>query len=46
MPVQPLGWVDPREEGAATHSSNLPWRNPVDRGALQAAAESDMTEVT
>ena len=46
MPVQSLGWGDPREEGTATHFSNLPWRNSMDRGAWQPAAESDTTEVT
>ena len=28
MPVQSLGWGDPREEGRATHSSLLAWRIP------------------
>ena len=27
------GWEDPLEEGMATHSSILAWRNPMDRGA-------------
>ena len=27
-PVQSLGWEDPLEEGIATHSSILAWRNP------------------
>ena len=27
---------DPLEEGMATHSSILAWRNPMDRGAWQA----------
>ena len=31
--VQSLGWVDPLEEGMATHSSILAWRIPLDRGA-------------
>ena len=26
-------WEDPLEEGMATHSSILTWRNPMDRGA-------------
>ena len=26
MPVWPLGWEDPLEEGMATHSSILTWR--------------------
>ena len=31
--VRSLGWEDPLEEGMATHSSILAWRNPMDRGA-------------
>ena len=31
--VQSLGQEDPLEEGMATHSSILPWRIPMDRGA-------------
>ena len=34
--VRSLGWEDPLEEGMATHSSILAWRNPMDRGARQA----------
>ena len=34
--VGSLGWEDPLEEGMATHSSILPWRIPMDRGAWQA----------
>ena len=30
--VWSLGWEDPLEEGMATHSSILTWRNPMDRG--------------
>ena len=30
--VRSLGWEDPLEEGMATHSSILAWRNPIDRG--------------
>ena len=26
--LQSLGWEDPQEEGKATHSSILAWRNP------------------
>ena len=26
--VQSLGWEDPLEEGTATHSSILAWKNP------------------
>ena len=31
--VQSLGWEDPLEEGMAIHSSTLPWRISMDRGA-------------
>ena len=31
--VQSLGWEDTLEEGMATHSSSLAWRNPMNRGA-------------
>ena len=34
--VRFLGWEDPLEEGMAIHSSILPWRIPMDRGAWQA----------
>ena len=30
-----LGWENPLEEGMATHSSVLAWRNAMDRGAWQ-----------
>ena len=36
IPVQPLVWDDPLEEGMTTHSSILAWRIPMDRGAWQA----------
>ena len=36
--VQFLGWEDPLEEGMTTHSSILPWKIPMDRGAWQATA--------
>ena len=36
--VLSLGGKDPLEEGMATHSSILAWRNPMDRGAWRAAA--------
>ena len=46
--VQFLGGEDPLEEGMATHSSVLAWRNPMGRGAwwatVHGVAESDMTE--
>ena len=34
--VQSLGREDPLEEEMATHSSTLPWRIPMDRGAWRA----------
>ena len=34
--VRSLGWEDPLKEDMATHSSNLAWRVPMDRGAWQA----------
>ena len=34
--VQFLVWEDSLKEGMATHSSVLPWRIPMDRGAWQA----------
>ena len=34
--VRSLGWEDPLEERMATHSSILPWRIPMDRGAWRA----------
>ena len=34
-----LGWEDPLEEGMANHSSILPWRIPMDRGAWWATAQ-------
>ena len=35
--VQFLGWEDSLEKGIEIHSSILAWRNPMDRGAWQAA---------
>ena len=32
MWVQSLGQEDPLEEGMATHSSILAWKNPIDTG--------------
>ena len=34
--VLSLGQDDPLEKEMATHSSILAWKNPMDRGALQA----------
>ena len=31
--IRSLGWEDPLEEGMATYSSILTWRNPMYRGA-------------
>ena len=43
-----LGWEDPLEEGMATHSSILAWRNPhrwrsLDNSCPQGHKESDVT---
>ena len=35
--VQFLGWADSLVKGMETHSSILAWKNPMDRGAWQAA---------
>ena len=45
--VQSLGWEDLFEEGAATHTSILAWKIPMDRGTWQGPwgrRESDTTE--
>ena len=34
--VRSLGWEDPLEEGIATHSTILAWKNSMDRGSGQA----------
>ena len=39
--VWSLGWEDRLEETAATHSSILAWRIPMDRGAWQPSEEPD-----
>ena len=39
-----LGWEDTLEEGMATDSSILTWRNPMDRGAWQATVHRVMTQ--
>ena len=48
--VRSLGQEDPLEEEMVTHSSILPWRIPMHRGAWQAAvyrvAELDTVEAT
>ena len=36
MRIRSLGREDPLEEGMATHSSIIAWRNPMDRGVWQA----------
>ena len=43
--VQSLGWEDALEEGMATHSSNLAWRIPMDRGAWWATAHGVTKEL-
>ena len=35
--VQALVWEDPLEKEMAIHSSTIAWKNPMDRGAWQAA---------
>ena len=45
--VQSLGWLDPLEEGMATHSSILAWRiswTEEPGGLVRSRKESDMTE--
>ena len=37
--VQSLGWKDPLEEGMVTHSRNVAWRIPMDRGAWWAIVQ-------
>ena len=49
--VQSLGWEDPLEEGMATSSSILAWKNPHGQRSLegyspQGHKESDTTEAT
>ena len=39
-----MGWEDALEEEMATHSSILPWKNPMDRGDWQATVHRDMIE--
>ena len=39
MQVWSLGWEDPLEEGMAAHSSILPWRISMDRGAWWATVQ-------
>ena len=49
MWIWSLGWEEPLEEGMATHSSILAWRNPWTEkpGGLQSIAlQSDRTEAT
>ena len=36
--VQSLGWEDPLEEGMATDSNILAWKNPTDRESWWATA--------
>ena len=46
--VHSLGWEDPLEENMATHSSVLPWRILMDRGAwwLQSMESQSQTRET
>ena len=36
MWVRSMCWEDPMEEEIAIHSSNLAWKNPMDRGTWRA----------
>ena len=40
-----MGQEDPLEEGRATHSSNLAWRIPMDRGAWRATERLTHTHI-
>ena len=40
MQIQSLGQEDTLEEGMATHSSILPWRSHMGRGAWRATVHS------
>ena len=42
--VQSLGQEDPLRWTMATHSSILPWRIPIDRGAWQVTSPWDLKE--
>ena len=45
--IRSLGLEDPLEEGMETHSSILPWINPMDRGAWWATIhEADRAHST
>ena len=44
MWVQSLGQEDPLEEGMATDSRILAWKNPMDRGTCQATVHGVKTE--
>ena len=38
--IQSLGWENPLEEEMATHSSNLAWKNPMDKAARASVLRS------
>ena len=44
--VRSLGCEDPLEEGMATYSSILAWRNPMSRGAWQATVHGVAKSLT
>ena len=48
LPAMQETWVRSPEEGMVTHSTNLAWRIPMDRGAwwaiVHGVAESDTPE--
>ena len=43
--VRSLGWEDPLEKEMTTHSSNLAWRIPVDKGAWRATVHGVAKEL-
>ena len=43
--VRSLGWDDPLEKEMITHSSNLAWRIPMDKGAWRATVHGVAKEL-
>ena len=43
--VRSLGREDPLEKDMSTHSSNLAWENPMDRGAWQAMVFKELNTI-
>ena len=46
MGFRSLGWEDPLEYEVATHSSNLTWKNFMDRGAWKSTVHGGHKEQT